>query len=149
MVFPAVMYGCESWNIKLSTEELMLSNCGTGKDSWESPGQQGDQTSQSWKKAKPNIHWKDWCWSWSSSTLTTRCKEPTHWERPWYWEKLRAAGEGGDRGWYVWMALPTQWTWVWATSGWQWRKEKPGMLQSMGLQRVGHNLATEKYLIRN
>ena len=46
MVFPVVMYGCESWTVKkLSTEELMLLNCGVGEDSWESLGLQGDPTS--------------------------------------------------------------------------------------------------------
>ena len=48
-----------------------------------------------------NIHWKDWCWSWSSNTLAIRCEELTHYKRPWGWEKLRAGGEGGDRGWMV------------------------------------------------
>ena len=52
---------------KLSTEELMLLNCGVGEDSWESLGLQGEQTSQSWRKSVLNSHWKDW-WSWSSST---------------------------------------------------------------------------------
>ena len=33
MVFPVVMYGCESWTIKVSAEELTLSNCGAGEDS--------------------------------------------------------------------------------------------------------------------
>jgi len=47
MVFPLVMYGCESWTIKLSAEELMLLNCGVGEDSLESLGQQGDPTSPS------------------------------------------------------------------------------------------------------
>ena len=47
-----------------------------------------------------NIHWKDWCWSWSSNTLATWWEEPTHWKRPWCW--LRARGEGGDRGWDGW-----------------------------------------------
>jgi len=48
MIFPAVMYGFESWTIKkLSAEELMLSNCGTAEDSWESLGLKGDQTTQS------------------------------------------------------------------------------------------------------
>ena len=42
MVFPVVMYGCESWTIKLSTKELMLLNCGVGEDSGESLGLQGD-----------------------------------------------------------------------------------------------------------
>ena len=42
------------------------------------------------------IHWKDWCWS--TNTLATWCKEPTHWKRPWCWERLSAGGEGGNRG---------------------------------------------------
>ena len=48
MVFPVVMYGCESWLWrKLSSEELMLLNCGVGEYSWESLGLQGDPTSPS------------------------------------------------------------------------------------------------------
>ena len=85
--------------------------------SWESLGLQGDQTSQSWRKSTLNIHWKDWCWSWSSNTLATWCKELTHWKRLWCWERLRAGGEGGDRGWDGWMASLTQQTRVWANSG--------------------------------
>ena len=46
---------------KLSTEELMLLNCGVGEDSWESLGLQGDPTSQSYRRSVLNIHWKDWC----------------------------------------------------------------------------------------
>ena len=57
---------------RLSTKELMLSNCDAGEDSWESLGQQGDQTSQSYRKSTLNIHWKDWSWSWSSSALMWR-----------------------------------------------------------------------------
>ena len=86
-----------------------------------------------------NIHWKDWCWSWSSNTLPTWCKELTHLKRPWCLERLRARGEGDNRGCDGWMASTTQWTWVWANSGRWWRTGKPGVLQSMGLQRVGHN----------
>ena len=43
------------------------------------------------------MHWKDWCWSWSSNTLATWCEEPTHWKRPWCWERLKAGGEGWQR----------------------------------------------------
>ena len=50
------------------------------------------------------------CWSWNSNTLAAWCKELTHWERPWCWERLKVAGEGDDRGWYSWMASLTQWT---------------------------------------
>ena len=69
------------------------------------------------KTLNGRIHWKDWCWSWSTNTLATWCEELTHWKRPWCWERLKAGGEGDDRGWDGWMALPTQWTWVWASSG--------------------------------
>ena len=47
MVFPVIMYGCESWTIKLSTKELMLLNCGVGEDSSESLELQGEPTSPS------------------------------------------------------------------------------------------------------
>ena len=45
-----------------------------------------------------NIHWKDWCWGWSSNMLTTWCEELTHWKRPWGCERLRAGEKGDDRG---------------------------------------------------
>ena len=69
-------------------------------------------------------------------TLATWCEESTHWKRPWCWERLRA-GEEGDRGWDGWMASSTQWTWVWESSRRWWITGKPGVLQSIGSQRVG------------
>ena len=90
-----------------------------------------------------HIHWEDWCWSWNSNTLATWCEGLTHWKRPWFWERLKAGGEGDNRGWDGWMASPTQWTWVWVNSwSWCWTG-RPGMLQSMGSQRVRHNWTTE------
>ena len=59
------------------------------------------------------------------------------------WERLRAGGEGDSRGWDSWMASPMRWTWVWVNSGSWWWTGKPGVLQSMGLQRVRHDWATE------
>ena len=53
---------------------------------------------------------------WSSNTLATWYEEQTHWKRFWCWERLRARGEGGNRGWDGWMASLTQWAWVWANS---------------------------------
>ena len=90
-----------------------------------------------------DVHWKNWCWSWNSSTLATWCKELTHWKRPWCWEGLGAEGKGDDRGWDGWMASPTRWAWVWVSSGSLWQTGRPGMLQFMGSQRVGHNWSTE------
>ena len=110
----------------------MLLNCGVGEDSWESLWLQGDPTSPSWRKSVLNILWKDWCWSWNSSTLTTSCEELTHLKRPWCWERLKAGGEEDNRGWDGWMASPTWWAWVYVNSGSWWWTGRPGMLQSMG-----------------
>ena len=60
------------------------------------------------------------------------------------WEILKAKGEEDDKGWDGWMASLTWWTWVWANSGRWWRTGKLGVLQSMGSQRVGHDLAIEQ-----
>ena len=78
-----------------------------------------------------------------SNTWATWCEELTHLKRPWCWERLKEGGEGDDRGWDGWMASPTQWTWVWVNSRSWWWTGRPGVLQSMGLQRVSHNWATE------
>ena len=121
----------------------MLLNCGVGEDSWESPGLQGDPTSPFKRKSVLNTHWKDWCWSWNSKTSAIWCEELSHWKRPWSWEWLRAGGEGDNRGWDGWMASPTQWTWAWVNFGSWWWTGKPGVLKSMGLQRLRHDWVTE------
>ena len=77
------------------------------------------------------------------NTLATRCEELTHLKRPWCWERLKAGGEGNDRGWDGWMASPTQWTWVWVNSRSWWWTGRPGVLQSMGSQRIRHDWVTE------
>ena len=128
---------------RLSAEELMLLNCGVGEDSWGSLGQQGDPTSPFWRRSALGFLWKEWCWSWNSSTLATSCEELTHWKRLWCWEGLRAGGEGDDRGWDGWMASLTRWTWVWVNSlRWSWTG-RPGVLRFMESQRVEHGWATE------
>ena len=63
--------------------------------------------------------------------------------KDWGWEKLKAGGEEDNRVWDGWMASATQWTWVWASSGNWWWTGKPGVLHSMGSQRVGHDWVTE------
>ena len=64
-------------------------------------------------------------------------------DRAWCWERLKAGGEGDNRIWDGWMASPTWWTWVWVSSGSWWWTGRPGLLQSMGSQRVGHDWAPE------
>ena len=76
-------------------------------------------------------------WSWHSNTLVTWWEELTHLKRPWRWQRLRAGAEGDNRGWYGWIASPTQWTWVWVNSRSWWWAGRPCMLRFMGSQRVG------------
>ena len=75
-------------------------------------------------------------------TLATWGKGPTHWKRPWCWGRLKAGGEGDNRGWTGGMASPTLWIWVWVNTGSWWRTGRPGVLQSMGSQRAGHDWVT-------
>ena len=125
---------------KLSAEELMLLNCGAGEDScWRSPLDS--------KEIQP-VHPKEYQ-SWvfigrTDAEAKTLILCPTQWKRPWCWERLRGGGEGDDRGWDGWMASPTWCTRFWVNSGSWWWTGRPGVLQFMGLQRVGHNWATER-----
>ena len=144
MVFPVVLYGCDSWTItKAEHQRIDAFELWCWGRLLRVLGLQGDQTSQLYRKSVPNIHWKDWCWSWSSNTLATWYDALTHCKRPWCWERLKAGEEGDDRGWDGWMASPTQWTWVWASSRSWWWTGKPGVLQSMGSQRVRHDWVTD------
>ena len=92
-------------------------------------------------KSVLNIHWKEWCWS--SNTLATWCEKLSHWKRPCCWERLKAGREGDNRRWDGWRVSPTRWTWVWASYRSWWRTGKPGVLQSIGWQRIRHNWTTE------
>ena len=141
MVFLVVSYGCESWTIKeaehrrIDAFELW---CWRRllKVPWTAR-----RSNQSTLKKILNIHWKDWCWN--SNTLATWCEELTHWKRPWCLERLKAGGEGDDREWDGWMVSLTWWTWVSVNSGSWWWTERPGMLEFMRWQRVGHDWATD------
>ena len=77
------------------------------------------------------------------NNFTTCYEEPTPWKRPWCWERLKAGGEGDNRGRDGWVASLTQWTWVWVNSGSWWWTGRPGVLQSMELQSVRHGWVTE------
>ena len=99
MVFPVVMYGCESWTVKKAEHQRI--------DAFELwcwrrllrvPWTARRSNQFILKEISLGVHWKDWSWSWNSNILATWCKELTHWKRPWCWEEL-GAGEGDDRGW--------------------------------------------------
>ena len=147
MVFPVVMYGL--WELDCEESWVQKNWCFWTvvlEKTLESPRVPWTtrRSNQSiLKRSVLGVHWKDWCWSWNSNPLATWCKELSHLKRPWCWERLKAGGEWGIRRWDSWMASLTQWTWVWVNSGSWWRTGRPGVLQSMGLQRIGHDWATE------
>ena len=146
MVFPVVMYWCESWTIKKAEcWRIDAFKLWSWRRLLESPMDCKEikpvhpKGNQSWmffgrtdaEAETPILMWRTDTW----------CEELTPLKRPWCWEILKARGEGDDRGWDGWMASPTQWVWVGFRSWW-WAG-KPWVLQSMGSQRVGHNRATE------
>ena len=110
MVFPVVINGCESWILKKAENRTDHFELWYLRRLLRVLGQCRDQSGQSYWKSTVNILWKDWCWSWFSDTLATWCEELIYWKRPWCWEKSRAGGEDGDKGWDSWMASLTQWT---------------------------------------
>ena len=136
VVFPLVRYGCESWIIKKAEHwRIDAFELWCWRRLLRVPWIARISNQFILKEISPEYSRK--CWSWNSNPLTIWCKELTHWKTPWCWQRLNA-GEGDDRRWDGWMASPTLWTWVWASSGsWLWTRE-PCLLQSMGWQRIGH-----------
>ena len=144
MVFPVVMYGCESWTVKKAERQRI--------DAFELwcwrrllrvPWTARRSNQCILKEISPGCSLEGLMLRLKLQYLATSCEELTHWKRLWCWEKLGAGGEGDDRGWDGWMASPTQWTWVWVNSRSWWWTGRPGVLWFMGSQRVGHDWATE------
>ena len=124
----------------------MLLNCGVGEDSWESLGLHGDPTNPTkpiLKEISPGCSLEGLMLKLKLQYFGHLMWELAHLKRPWCWERLRAGGDGDDRGWDDWMASPTQWTWVWVGSGSWWWTGRPGVLRFRGSQRVGHDWETE------
>ena len=138
MVSPVVTYGCGSWTIKKAEHRRI--------DAFEVwcwrrllrlPWTARRSNQSILKEISPEYSLEGLMLKLKLQSLATWCEELTHWKRPWWWERLKVGGEGDNRGWDGWMASLTQWTWVW------WWTGKPGMIQSMGSQRVRHDWVTE------
>ena len=100
MVFPVVMYGCESWTIKKAEcQRTGAFELWCWRRLLRVPWTARRSNQSILKEISSGCSLKDWCWSWNSNTLATWCKELTHLKRSWCWERLRAGGEGEDRGW--------------------------------------------------
>ena len=144
MVFPVVMYGCESWTIKKAEHwRIDAFELWCWRRRLRVPWTARRSKQLILKEINPEY---------SLKRLMLKLQYLGHlmWrpdsEKTWCWERLKAGGEGDDKGWDGWMASPMQWTWVCVGSGGWWWTGKPGVLQSMGSQRVRHNWATEQQL---
>ena len=144
MVFPVIMYGCEIWSIKKAEQQrtdVFELWCWRRLLRVPWTARRSDQSIL--KEISPGCSLEKLMLKLKLQYFCHWCEELTHLKRPWCWERLRAGRKGDNRGWDVWMASPTQWTGVWVDSGsWLWTG-RPGMLQFMGLQRVGLDWATE------
>ena len=144
MMFPIVMYGCESWTIKKVEHQRT--------DAFEL---------WCWRRLF-RIPWTAWRSNWSIlkeispeyslEGLMLKLKlqyfghlmrKTDSLEKPWCWERLKVVEEGDDKGWDVWMASSTQWAWVWINSGSWWWTGRPGAQQFMRSERVGHDWVAE------
>ena len=144
MVFPGVMYGCESWTVKKAEHpRIDAFELWSWRRLLRVPWTARRSSQSILREISPGCSLEGLMLKRNSSTLATSCKELTDWKRPWCWEGLGAGEEGDDRGWDGWMASPTQGTWVWVNSGSSWRTGRPGILWFMGLQSVGHDWVTE------
>ena len=137
MIFPVVMYGCESWTVKkaerwrIATFELWC-----WRRLFRVPGTARRSNQSILKEISPGISSEGMMLKLKLQYFGHLIRRTDSLEKTWCWERLGAGEEGDDRGWDGWMASRTQWTWVWVSSSSWWWTEKPGVLQSMGLQRV-------------
>ena len=144
MVFPIVIYRCESWTIKKAEHWII--------DAFKQWCRIRLLRRVPWTSRRSNQSiLKEINCENSSEGLMLKLKlqyfghlMPTRWNRPWSCKRLTAEGEGGNRWWDYWIASLSQWTWVWANPGRQWRTGKHGELQSMCLQRVRQDWKTEQ-----
>ena len=140
------MYGCESWTIKKTERQRMDAfKVWCWRRLLRVPWIARRSNQSVPKEINPEYSLEGLMLMLKLHTLATCCKELTHWKRFSCWERLKAGGEGGHRGWDGWMASLTQG--VWASSGRWWRTGKPGVLKFMGWQRVRQDLVPEQVYV--
>ena len=118
MVFPVVMYGCESWTVKKAEcQKIDAFELGCWRRLLRVPWTERRSSQSILKEISPGCSLEGLMLKLKLQYLATSCTELTHWKRPWCWEGLGTGGEGDNRGWDGWMASPAQWTGVCVDSG--------------------------------
>ena len=144
VVFPMVMYGCESWTVKKAERwRIDAFELWCWRRLWRVPWTARISNQSILKEIGPGCSLEGMMLKLKLQYFGHLMRRVDSLEKALIWEGLGAGGEGDNWGWDGWMALPTRWTWVWVNSGSWWWTGKPGMLQFMGLQRVRHDWAPE------
>ena len=144
MVFPVAMYGCESWTVKKrECQRIDAFELWCWRRLLRAPWTARRSNQSILKEVSPGCLLEGLMLKLNLQYFGYVMWRTDSFEKTWCWKRLKVGGEGDDRGWDGWMASLTQWTWVWVNSGSWWWTEGPGMLQSMGSPRVGHDWATE------
>ena len=121
MVFPVVMYGCESWTIKKTEcRRIDAFELWCWRRLLRVPWTARRSNQSFLKEISPEYSLEGMMLKLKLQYFGHWYEELTHLKRPWCWERLRTEGEGDQRGWNGWVASPTQWTWVWVNSGSWW-----------------------------
>ena len=144
MVFPIVMYGCENWMVKKAEHgKIDVFELWCWRRLLRVPWTARRSNQSILKEISPRCSLEGLMLKLKLQYLATWCEELTHQKRPWCWQRLKMAGEGDNRGWDGWMALPTQWTWDWVNfqSWWQTGSRKvhaavPGRKESDTTERL-------------
>ena len=129
MVFPVVMYGCESWTIKKAEHwRIDAFELRCWRRLLRVPWTERRSNQSILKEISPEYSLERRMLKLKLQYFGIWCEELTHLKSTWCWERLKVGGEGDDRGWDGWMASPTRWTWVWVNSESWWWTGRPGML---------------------
>ena len=139
-----VMYGCESWTIKKAeSQRIDAFELWCWRKLLRVPWTARRSNQSILKPVSPEYSLEGLVLKLKLQYFGHLVWRPDSFVKPECWERLRAGGEGDDRGWGGWIILPTQWTWVWVSSRSWWWTGRPGVLWFMGSQRVRHNWETE------
>ena len=144
MVFPLVMYGYESWTIKKAEQwRIDAFELWCWRRLLRVPWTARRSNQSTLKESSPGCSLEGLVLKLKLQYLGHVVWRADSFEKTLTLWKMRAGGEGNNRGWDGWMASPNQWTWVWMNSRSWWWTGRPGVLRFMGSQRVGHDWATE------
>ena len=140
MVFPVVMYGCESWTMrKAEPQRTDAFELWCWRRLLRVPWTARNSNQSILKEISPEYSLEGLMLKLKLQYFTHLMQRLTYWKRLWCCERLKVGGEGGNRGWDGWVASPTRWTWVWANSESWWWTGKPGVLSPCGRKESDMN----------